>query len=204
MRMAKQRLLAAAAMVMTGALVAVPADAATFLFNFSGASFGNTATASGQFDIADSALTAVGANVNPSYGLISNLTMTVSGAGAGNGVFTTGNFVTMFFRAPGTLDFSRQLVGQQLTGGTVFGQAGQAGLAGDFTFFSLAPHTPTAFTTFTLGADRGLGAKMALTSLVATTAVPEPAAWAMLIVGLGVVGFALRRHRATVRPATAG
>jgi hypothetical protein len=33
---------------------------------------------------------------------------------------------------------------------------------------------------------------------IATTAVPEPATWAMLIAGFGLVGFAARRRRATV------
>jgi len=36
-----------------------------------------------------------------------------------------------------------------------------------------------------------------------TASVPEPASWAMMIIGLGAVGAAMRRHRATARqPAT--
>ncbi|MBN8816664.1 MAG: choice-of-anchor A family protein [Sphingomonas sp.] len=35
----------------------------------------------------------------------------------------------------------------------------------------------------------------AFTGLAATTAVPEPASWAMMIVGFGMVGAALRRRR---------
>jgi hypothetical protein len=116
-----------------------------------GASFGNAAATTGSFDIADGALATINAGAMASYGSISNLTMTVSGADTGNVVFTTNNFVTFLFRTPSALDFSRQLVGQPLTGGTTFGQVGQAGLAGDFTFFSILPHTPTALATFTLG-----------------------------------------------------
>lgn len=36
-----------------------------------------------------------------------------------------------------------------------------------------------------------------------TPAVPEPATWAMMILGMGVVGYALRRQRTTVRFAQA-
>ncbi|MFZ4382319.1 MAG: PEPxxWA-CTERM sorting domain-containing protein, partial [Sandarakinorhabdus sp.] len=34
--------------------------------------------------------------------------------------------------------------------------------------------------------------------MVSLTAVPEPATWAMLIVGFGMVGFAARRRKAAV------
>ena len=44
---------------------------------------------------------------------------------------------------------------------------------------------------------------MTLTSLIAAPAVPEPASWAMMILGLGMVGFALRRTRRAPRLAHA-
>ena len=181
---------ALAAMLMVGAVTSAPADAATFLFTFSGTSLGNNAQATGSFDIADSALATISTGVTPSYGSVSNLAMTVSGAGAGNGVFSTGNFSTFLFYSPFTLDFGKELVGQKVGSGAAFGQG-----AGDFNLFSSIAHNPNGYSRFTLAADRGLGSKMTLTSLISTTAVPEPATWAMMILGLGLIGYAARRSR---------
>ena len=37
-------------------------------------------------------------------------------------------------------------------------------------------------------------------SFGATAAVPEPATWALMLMGFGAVGFSMRRRRATARP----
>lgn len=195
MKFAKMGLMAA--MMLVGTLTSVSAHAATFLFTYSGAALGNGATAVGSFDIDDSALQTINAG-GPSFGFPPNLTMTITGANGGNGVFTSQNFVTMLFQIPSPLDLSKDLVGQQLADGTVFGSTG-----GQFNFFGISPHAPLGLSRFTLTANNGFGPKMALTSLVAITPVPEPATWAMLILGLGVVGFALRRSRQAGRLAQA-
>jgi len=195
MKFAKMGLMAA--MMLIGTLTSVSAHAATFLFTYSGASFGNTASATGRFDIDDSALQAINAG-GPSFGFPPNLTMTITGAGKGSGVFTSQNFVTMLFQTPSPLDFSKDLVGQRLANNTVFGVNG-----GQFNFFGLTPRAPLGLGRFTLGTNNGFGPRMALTSLVAITPVPEPATWAMLILGLGVVGFAMRRTRQAGRLAAA-
>ena len=195
MKFAKMGLMAA--MMLVGTLAAVPANAATFLFGFSGGSLGNHASAVGTFDIADSAVQAINAG-SPSFGFPANLTMTITGAGAGSGTFTAQNFVTMLFQTPSALDFSKDLVGQRLADGSVFGVNG-----GDFNFFGLTPHAPLGVNRFTLAANNGFGPRMTLTSLIAITPVPEPATWAMMILGLGVVGFAMRRTRQAGRLAQA-
>jgi hypothetical protein len=48
-----------------------------------------------------------------------------------------------------------------------------------------------------------VGTRNLSTSLEAISAVPEPATWAMMIVGLGGVGAALRFRRSSPRPASA-
>ena len=195
MNAAKRSLLAATALI--GAAMAVPADAATFMFSFSGAPLGGKATATGSFDIADSALATINGGGMVAYGSVSNLAMTVSGATTGNGSFSTNSFSTFFFQTPSALDFSRELVGQTLSNGRTFGQAGQYGLAGDFNFFGNGVTSPFAFTPFTLATTRS-GERMILTSLISATAGPEPASWAMMIAGVGAIGLALRR-RAKIR-----
>lgn len=187
MKFAKMRLIAV--MMLIGTLTSVSAHAATFLFSYSGASMGNSATAAGSFDIADSSLQAINTG-GASFGSPTNLSMTVKGAGAGNGVFTSQNFVTMLFQTSSPLNFSTDLIGQKLANGTVFGSNG-----GDFNLFSITPHAPLGVSSFTLGTNNGFGPRMSLASLIAITPVPEPATWAMLILGLAAVGFTLRRTR---------
>jgi len=50
------------------------------------------------------------------------------------------------------------------------------------------------------GVSRGNGAYGGQATFTpVTSAVPEPATWAMMIMGFGVVGYAMRRRRTTVR-----
>lgn len=44
---------------------------------------------------------------------------------------------------------------------------------------------------------------VAETGIIATTAIPEPAAWAMMVVGVGATGAGLRRRRAKVAVSSA-
>lgn len=49
-----------------------------------------------------------------------------------------------------------------------------------------------------LDAVHDTGAKTGVQVLASTTPVPEPASWAMMIAGLGVVGTAMRRRRVAI------
>lgn len=199
--MMTKRLLAATALI--GALTAAQADAATFSFNFSGASFGNSATATGSFTIDDAALARINANPfeNPLYSAISNLTLTVAGTAGGNGTFTTDDFAAVIFSIPSPLDFRRELVGQSLNNGTTFGRLGLSGESGDFNLFrsSVSVSAPSGVNYFTLGANGGGGdERMGLTSLT-TGVVPEPATWGMMIVGIGMLGASARYRRRSTK-----
>jgi len=57
----------------------------------------------------------------------------------------------------------------------------------------------------TLALDNGNGSSLSVQNFirVGTGAVPEPATWAMMMLGLGGVGAALRRNRRSIAPATA-
>ena len=68
----------------------------------------------------------------------------------------------------------------------------------------LAGYTTKALTSFYVKADYGsqAGAKLQLDNINVTAigaAVPEPATWAMMIGGFGVIGASLRRRRRAVR-----
>jgi hypothetical protein len=65
------------------------------------------------------------------------------------------------------------------------------------TFFGLTSDVGlSSFTLKAAGTAYGLADNFALASIIPTAAVPEPAAWAMMLVGFGLVGRAARyRHR---------
>lgn len=105
---------------------------------------------------------------------INNLTVTVSGASSGNGVFQLSDFGGVIFDTQGfTVDFTQQLVGQ---GGSLF----QGMMGSDFNIFSaaLSPTAPTGTSPNVLTTSGGMGDSMVLTSFLAGSAgVSDIAAW---------------------------
>ncbi|WP_426162912.1 choice-of-anchor C family protein [Sandarakinorhabdus sp. DWP1-3-1] len=60
--------------------------------------------------------------------------------------------------------------------------------------FNFTATSATTTLTFTSGVDTAYGAAIDNVAITTLTAVPEPASWAMLIAGLGLVGYAQRRR----------
>ena len=137
--------------LLLAAASATQLDAATFNLQWSGASFGNTATATGTIDLDLSTMpnpVNVGSGSMPTW--VNSLNVTVSGASAGNGTFTTTDFGRIVFRSNGfTLNLNAELVGQN---GGLF-----TGSNGDFNIFRAAgtPTAPTGYTLNVLGAGSG-------------------------------------------------
>ncbi|WP_235902871.1 PEPxxWA-CTERM sorting domain-containing protein [Sandarakinorhabdus oryzae] len=186
--------LLAAAIAMASA-----ANAAIFTVTWSGAQFGNTASAVGVFDIDTSLFPNLGGAqpTNPVGTGFSIISFNVSGSAGGNGSFTQADFGSFYFAAFSPLNYSQQLIGQTMGNGFNFGSfgAGYGGPSGDFNLFSVNPGAPTGsfyFQLTTAGGDN-----IGVTSFAPGT-VPEPASWAMLIAGFGLTGAALRRRRGTV------
>jgi len=121
----------------------VSAEPIIFNLAWSGASLGNNARATGVIRFERTLLPNPGGAVFPLPSpAVLNLTVTVTGATAGNGTFVLADFGTVYWDTNGaTLDLSRQLVGQptpELPWGTPTDAMGaDAGNGGDFNVFSV-------------------------------------------------------------------
>ena len=161
------------------------AEVKTFNFTYSGASRSNTANTTGLITLDTRFITSGFEFIDISN--IVNLSMTVTGANSGNGNFTKSDFGGIYFFSPIGLDFSRELVGQVLTGGNKFG-----GGNGTLNFSSINS-APTMSYYDDLSSA---GLVMKLTSM-SVAAVPEADTSAMLLMGAGVMGFMARRRKNT-------
>ena len=191
------------------ALLAVPlwplsasADLRVFHLEWSGASFANTATASGQMTIEDSLLLNPGFNdtqVTP--GLVRWFTITISGASGGNGTFGLGDFGRIIL---GTgllaIDFSGELVGQP-TEQDPWGTSQPGDTGGDFNVYFSSPAGPNGTDYFQLTANEGAGDRMLLTSfgpapLLSQTDRAQRYAWGENIgwANAGATGHMVRVH----------
>jgi hypothetical protein len=192
---------AGAALAVTTAAGATPVPATTtFDVTWSGAAFGGAATATGYITV-DSTLPAItpdysGNDVFLPSPDVTALSITITGASSGNGTFGLSDFSDITFWSPAPLDLTKQLIGQDLGNGCTYGALGPcgSGLSGDFNVFNTNPAAPEGFFFFTLETDGGSGDLLAVTS-IAPAGVPEPAAWTVMLLGLGMVGGAFRHRR---------
>jgi hypothetical protein len=197
----------AAALSLAGLLALAPAAKAgvleTFDLAWSGASFGNGATATGQIVLDISTLP------NPQLtdgfdliGSMNSLSVTVTGATSGNGTWTKADLAPLSALSTNTywwtggvaLNLNMELVGQP-TNGNPWGTPD--GTSGDFNlFFTHGGPIGTFFFTMTTapGVNGAPGDPMRLTEFAPE--VPEPGTCILLFTGLSGLAVTLRRKQA--------
>ena len=165
-------------LLLTFAISAMADVFQTYNLTWSGASFNNSATATGQIVIDLTTLP------NPSgtydmYNDIVSLTITVTGASSGNGTWTKADLApisalgtyTYWDTGGATLDMNQELVGQP-TAGNPWGTPD--GISGDFNLF-FQNGGPLGTFYFTLTTDGGTEDSMLLTSFdPVPNNLPEP------------------------------
>jgi len=173
------------AVLIGGALLAfaaapfVNAAPITFDLVWDGTPFGNSASAIGSITLEESLLPNPGSSFGSlaSFG-VSALSVTVTGASAGNGTFGLSDFSSLVWNTGGnTLDFSQELLAQGLFDFNLFNAVGSG--------------APTGVAPFVFTTNEGTADSMQLLSM--TPQVPVPATLALLAVGM--LGLAARRRR---------
>lgn len=176
--------------------IAAPANAATITYTFSG-------NFTGQLNGADfsvpAVFTAVGDTATLSQSGLTKYVNLSSVSALSGGVTYTLSTTTQFYLNGG--NYAGLFFGSNGTGGGAFSGTG-AGLAGYDAVSSLTTTPLTA--TFTgpvyFVTDKGpvtLSSFDNATFSASLAAVPEPAAWGLMIVGFGAIGGALRRRQRT-------
>ncbi len=167
----------------------------TYDLTWSGASFNNNATATGQITLDLTTLPNPGGPAYDMYNDIVSLSLTITGASSGNGTWTRSdlapisNLGTYTYWDTGgvALDLTKELVGQPTTGnpwGT------PDGISGDFNFF-FTNGGPIGTFYFTLTSDGGNGDSLLLTSVAPS--VPEPGSLVLAGSGMMLLAGAIRR-----------
>ena len=142
------RSFAVAAGLAAGLVSVSSADPVTLNIRWSGAVFGNAATATGFITFDDAALPYIGypsgTTLLPDPSVL-DFGITITGASAGNGSFGLSDFDSMYFYTPVALDLGRELIGQPVGGSFTFGPAATSevgmgdGDSGEFNVFSTDP-----------------------------------------------------------------
>lgn len=169
----------------------------TFNLLWSGAFYGNEASATGVITV-DSAFLPSGDNeiVYVPSPIVSLLNITVNNSSGTTDFFKITDFDFIHFSTPAKLDLSRELIGQTLSTGGIYGTSDDDQIFGDFNVFGvdsgIGPQGSSSFAIRTFYGDHLL-----LTSIAP---VPEPGTYALMGAGLLVLVFTARRRHGANGP----
>lgn len=158
----------------------------TFRVTWSGESFGNPVKAHGFITIDPSAIGDSWDDIIsiPDFALVPELKVTVEGSQYYDWTYTYFYFSGIYFWTPSPLDLTKELIGQPLANGCVFGPSTDdfcGSNSGDFNLFG----SLNGVNYFTLGVPDENGDRLLVTSIRAD--MPEPECWLILIAGLCAV-----------------
>ena len=188
------------------ALLLIAASAAADTFQtydlaWLGAPFSNSAWATGQITIDITTLPNPGGPAYDMYNDIESLTVTVMGAGLGDGTWTKDDLsrmndfgvYTYWDTGGGALNLNAELVGQPTRYGGPWGTPNS--FSGDFNLF-FADGGPFGTYYFTLTTNGGYGDPMLLTEFAPAGSTSAPELGTFVLVGSGIFGFTgiLRRR----------
>ncbi|MDE2621119.1 MAG: PEP-CTERM sorting domain-containing protein [Sphingomonadales bacterium] len=159
--------------------------------------------------IVSKSLTITGAGFSQAFGSGSaapvspaKITFSISFDNAANIDSTTTGLNVLSTNLPTTFNYAYDHGSDMLTLATSAMRGGCGNPAGSAClFFNSFSTAPNAFFFQQSTSDSGYWVASQITT--ATAAVPEPATWGMMMLGLGVIGVAMRRRRAPVRVAYA-
>lgn len=137
-----------------------------------------------------------GANINV-LPYVTNFSLTVTGANYGNGTYGISDYAALLFDTSGKLDYTKQLLGQNNFGPSTKAQFGTFDITAND---NNSPTEATPMTILTAGNPQSdkFNEHMVVSSITAVKAVPEPSTYAMLLGGLGLIGFIARRRNGKV------
>jgi hypothetical protein len=188
------------------ALLLIAASAAadtyqTYNLAWSGAPFGDSAWAAGQITIDITTLPNPGGPAYDMYNDIESLTVTVRGAGLGDGTWTKGDLsrrndfgvYTYWDTGGGALNLNADLVGQATMYGGPWGTPNS--FSGDFNLF-FDEGGPFGTNYFTLTTSDGFGDPMLLTEFTPAGSTSTPELGTFVLVSSGIFGLTgiLRRR----------
>lgn len=181
--MMKTKILAIAA----ASALAMPASAATYIVNASG----NGVSATGSIETDGTLGLLTRANVL-------DWQFTLKDAGGSFLISGPSNSQLMFFNAPALTATAKGLFFDFYGSGAVLFQNPQVGSTINFLCYTGSALCGGGYNRISISVKNfGGGISQAGVQQIATAAaVPEPAAWAMMIAGVGMAGGALRRRRA--------
>ncbi len=173
----------------------------TYDLAWSGASFNNGAWATGQITIDLNTLPNPGGPAYDMYNDIESLTVTVMGAGLGDGTWDKDDLsrvndfgvYTYWDTGGGALNLNAELVGQATRYGGPWGTPNS--FSGDFNLF-FTDGGPFGTNYFTLTTNGGYGDPMLLTEFAPAGSISAPESGTFLLIGFGVLGLAgMLRHK---------